>query len=815
MADNTQLPIPQTLGDLIATDEIGGIKFQRIKIITGADGVNDGDVSASNPLPIIGTVTDGVTPADSSILLVGGITAGGVAQAFETNASGHLNISDGGSSITVDSGNSSLEVNASNVKGKFRESFQGTVIDPTKWTSSVASGDLLFLDGNTVGTSYLVISKSPLAANNETSIETIQTFEMPLELSIGAHLSQRTVGQEFSIEIVDTDAPDPDVSDIAISSISQATTVLTVNTATPHGLVVGKSVGIRGVSDSRLNFAQVVVATTPSPTQFTVTAGPNGNITSQTLGPITNGFVYFRERLGRSKNGISQIFENVTATNASLYVRSNSGDSFPSGTVAGNHSVSVNTSASVQIVNAPYNYGFTPTTEYRLGLQADRVNWLDVAVDSLNASTSRLLRTQVVPDPSKLYKFRIRTKNTASMVRPVARIVSAVKTGTTTATITTDVPHGLNTTSFVQIYGVRDQAATAFPNLTVATQVASVPTTTTFTIVIGTAATVTSYGGFVSICDGTALIAPNGAIAQVVQSVSVIGGFLTAVGSAAWAGLLIGDTVQMHGVNNNTNGAPVVAGVSIDGAYKVRNIATTSLELEPIDSRTLTTLGSTNCGGGVIKRTDLRVSFVRVFDYERLRVESAPRASNDTATALPVNITGGNSNVAISSGTLSTLQNGQTAHSTASTGSPVRIGGRVNTAVDTTLIAGDASDLFITSSGQAVVRDFASAELDWVYHNAGAPITTTSTVALAVAAGAGVRRFLTAIQLNNIGTASVTALIQDGATTLHTITLAAGATRDIVFPTPLKTSANAALNLNVTVTAGGSLSANAQGFNGV
>lgn len=57
--------------------------------------------------------------------------------------------------------------------------------------------------------------------------------------------------------------------------------------------------------------------------------------------------------------------------------------------------------------------------------------------------------------------------------------------------------------------------------------------------------------------------------------------------------------------------------------------------------------------------------------------------------------------------------------------------------------------------------------------------------------------------------------IQDGATTLHTITLAAGSVRDITFPIPLKTSANAALNLNVTVTAGGSLSANAQGFNGV
>ena len=44
MADNTTLPIPSTSGDVIATDDIGGIKFQRVKMTIGADGVNDGDV---------------------------------------------------------------------------------------------------------------------------------------------------------------------------------------------------------------------------------------------------------------------------------------------------------------------------------------------------------------------------------------------------------------------------------------------------------------------------------------------------------------------------------------------------------------------------------------------------------------------------------------------------------------------------------------------------------------------------------------------------------------------------------------------------
>ena len=52
MADNTQLPIPASTGDVIAADDIGGVKFQRVKMILGADGVNDGDVSSANPVPV-------------------------------------------------------------------------------------------------------------------------------------------------------------------------------------------------------------------------------------------------------------------------------------------------------------------------------------------------------------------------------------------------------------------------------------------------------------------------------------------------------------------------------------------------------------------------------------------------------------------------------------------------------------------------------------------------------------------------------------------------------------------------------------------
>ncbi len=69
MADN--VPIDTGSGAIVATDEIGGVSYQRVKPIIGNDGVNDGDVSATNPMPtraynILGiTATGNATKANS------------------------------------------------------------------------------------------------------------------------------------------------------------------------------------------------------------------------------------------------------------------------------------------------------------------------------------------------------------------------------------------------------------------------------------------------------------------------------------------------------------------------------------------------------------------------------------------------------------------------------------------------------------------------------------------------------------------------------------------------------------------------------
>jgi hypothetical protein len=536
---------------------------------------------------------------------------------------------------------------AGNISGKFREAFEA--YDPVnggKWLESRASGDLVFVDGNAAAASYLVISKDPLTAGQETWVELSADnySRMPVEVSVGLSMSQRTLGQEFSVECVDTGNLVSDIGDLAISSITQTTTVLTIDFATPHGLSIGRAIGVRDCSNPVANYPALVVATVPSPTQITCTAGPGGTIASQT---ITNpagakGFVYIRQRLGRARNGVAQIFENATVTNASLYIRSESGDALPSGTVAGSHSVTVGTTASVQTINSAYTYAFAPTNEYRLLIQADRTQWADSAVDATAQMTSRAVRTQVCPDPTENYKLRFRATNNASLTVPNAQIVSAVKTGTTTATITTDHPHGLVLGDPVVIYGIRDQAAASFPNLTTATAVASVVDAVTFTIVIGTASTVTSYGGYVARVNGGNLMSALGAVTMAAQAAvlsTLADGTrqLVLTGSANWAGLSIGDMINLVGCRDAVAGASL----NIDGPWKVANSATTALTLVlpfPGQRDLPADFASINCGGGVIKRTCLRLSFVRVFDYERLRVEALTRPASDAAASLPVNV---------------------------------------------------------------------------------------------------------------------------------------------------------------------------------
>jgi hypothetical protein len=702
-----------------------------------------------------------------------------------------------------------------NISTKFRDAFES--FSPERWTAvATGTGDIVQVDGNAASASYLVLSKSPWNAGTETILETVGTFTLPIELAFGLSMSQRTVGQEFSIELVDTDAPLADIPDLAIASITQTTTTLTVDTVTPHGLTPGKSIGIRDCSNPLVNYPAVVVATIPSPTQFTVTAGPIGNIPSQT---VTNpagakGFVYFRERFGRANNGVAQIFENTTVTQASLYTRSESGDALPSGTIAGNHSVTVGTTASVQLVNAPNTYAFAPTTEYRINVQSDRTQWYDSAVDALTQASNRGLRTQVCPDPSATYRLRLRATNNKSLTVLTAKVISVVKTGTTTGTFTTDRPHGLATGDTITYFGNSNTAASAFPNLTAATAV-TVIDATTFTAVIGTASTVTGYGGVIAKVQGGIVLQGannNSAINATLTTLSDGRRNLILTGAASWSGLTIGDLVDAEGITNVTNGATL----GVDTDYRVANVAAAVLTLEPANAAATAALPAdfvlTTSGGAVIRRTEQRISFIRVYDYERERVEMFSRPSGDLSGAAPVNIQ--NTPAVTISGTPAvsltgtTITGGQGAEDAAIAGNAVRTGGRVRTSHPATFVANDAADVTLTTGGQQVVKLGGVTEATW---NANLGLTTTTAAALVAAGGAGLKQHITSLQAINTGAATVDLIILDGAAERWRMPLPVNVPVDVSFlAAHLVTSAATALNANLS--AAGTVRICAQGY---
>lgn len=110
--DNTTLNAG-TGGDVIATDDIAGVKYQRVKIVQGADGVNDGDISSSNPLPIDGTVTVSGTVAvtDNS----GSLTVDGTVTANQPASTAYrVIISDGTSDVPIDAAHADGETNTEN-----------------------------------------------------------------------------------------------------------------------------------------------------------------------------------------------------------------------------------------------------------------------------------------------------------------------------------------------------------------------------------------------------------------------------------------------------------------------------------------------------------------------------------------------------------------------------------------------------------------------------------------------------------------------------------------------------------------------------
>lgn len=236
----------------------------------------------------------------------------------------------------------------------------------------------------------------------------------------------------------------------------------------------------------------------------------------------------------------------------------------------------------------------------------------------------------------------------------------------------------------------------------------------------------------------------------------------------------------------DTNSFDLV-GSAFTGAYVNTGWATVSRNLAPASS------------------TDVKVQFVTIADYAELTTEiTAGRGQSVAGQGLGVNVL---STVAPSV----TAVGGQARNTSGAVPVLAATGLSAN---PTSVTTGRGVDLMATLIGALVNKPFSIPEADWQYAAASGGIVNTTDVAIKAAAAAGVRNYVTSIDVRNAHASVATeVVIKDGATVIWRQLLppAMPAPVEITFPTPLKGTAATAMNV-ACITTGAQVYLNAQGY---
>lgn len=208
--------------------------------------------------------------------------------------------------------------------------------------------------------------------------------------------------------------------------------------------------------------------------------------------------------------------------------------------------------------------------------------------------------------------------------------------------------------------------------------------------------------------------------------------------------------------------------------------------------------------------TTMTVGFVSVEQYDPCDVSIRAVRPQSFNHALPVVFPTAPS-VSLT-GTTNSIQ-GQTSHDGAISGSPIRVGARAVTTNYTAVSSGDAADLVSTLVGALITKPYSIPENDWTYAAASGGIVNTTDVAIKAAAGAGIRNYLTGMDIRNSHASVATeVVIKDGSTVIWRGQFNANSgMTNVVFETPLKSTANTALNA-ACITTGASVYVNARGY---
>lgn len=232
MADN--VTFTPGSGGTLATDDIAGVQYPRTKLTIGADGVNDGDVSASNPLPGRMYVTDGTDTGtlkpvgfDTTTDLPAPVFVQGAAGAFDVVVSTDINIGNYPAiqTVLVDGSQTAIPVADAAVAAKLPDMvstvpYNNSAAPPTRivgqdiWTCSFASvgASVLSSDFGTpivgTGVGYSQASGSLLittgtTANQEFLTRSTTSWRGSLRLRASLVASQRIANNNLQIVLAD------------------------------------------------------------------------------------------------------------------------------------------------------------------------------------------------------------------------------------------------------------------------------------------------------------------------------------------------------------------------------------------------------------------------------------------------------------------------------------------------------------------------------------------------------------------------------------------------------------------------------------
>jgi hypothetical protein len=674
-----------------------------------------------------------------------------------------------------------------NARSKFRDGFASATVQPEAdvWTllneqpdTGDGQGHIVVQGGDANGASYLRVSMSPFVDNSAVWLSSKQLFSMPSRIGWGISVSQRFAGQELLVGYAEADDADPiglsriqpyAPADIAISVATVTSNVLVLTLGAGHPFKTGDRVIVVGCADTRLNVGPVYITATDALTISVPLAIANGSYA------FAGGAVRQADPLARANNAYGLLFETANVAQVTMTGRRN-------GTKA--RVLRDQGSGTTAAANpASWADTFIAPTVFEQSLSMDECVYRSFPADSNSGPNGFTKMSQSIPDEERDYRLMVRARNLDYMSRPVARITSIAKTGTTTATVTTDRPHGLTTTVRVGIYGVRDQ--TGFPNSS-DLAVASVPTTTTFTVVIGAAATLTSTeGGIVYRNEGQ--VNSPGAQNFAIQSISRANNVLAVVMNTTTAVFVPGEYIHLWGLN--------VAGAPYEGAYKVLRQNGATLEL----ASTGAAVASFNTGGAVIRRTEYRLHFVRILDHTRHFVEILGGRGNgsDANNAVPVTVAA-STTIAVgmsASATGNPAKAEDAVHATGDVGM-FALGVRAPaTPTVSTSAVGDYSQLTVDAEGKMIVVQGADPAVTF---QSITTLTATAAVAARAAQAAGIRTYVTDVTVANTSATAARVDVLDGATVIWSAMVPANDTFEKSFRTPLRGTAATALNVQMS-----------------